>query len=545
MSPRSAGRPSLRELFFPRLVLLSLVPIILVGSVSLLMLFHRVRQDIESQLQSSAFFASGLLENRVPLIHQSIALASVAVLQGEDTLRQSKLENALRYLLNQNGAVEDITITGPEGERLAYVSRLFLDTPLTDAADAPAKASGDAWGRLYVHPVTGEYLITSAARFMVSDQGRGYTNLVSVRLPALTEAIRQYRSDLGSSVLLARTDGSLVFRSDSRIVYSSPPAEIRDGIARDPLRGWVVQRTVPLGDKEGGLVVIAQEGLVAAWLPFGIGALVTAAFLVLAFAGIWRLLSLVDSSLVSPVAALAQASRSFVVGRPFEQLPEHASREITELRDLLEALADRVNTNAKELQSLAAQREALLQETHHRVKNNLQIVRSLIALEQNIDGEGALERINNRIAAMALVHELAYASDDYASIPVEAYLSGLLYLLDVTEPLTITDSALSAHLSLNAAIPLGMLVVEITDKAGSSACRQAWKIEGTSRGKLTIVVSGEGLKSLEASPIAAALLAQTKGTASGPTATKNAADTVSQKAELRIEVPLSENNDIQ
>ena len=83
----------------------------------------------------------------------------------------------------------------------------------------------------------------------------------------------------------------------------------------------------------------------------------------------------------------------------------------------------------KEKKVLLKEKELLLKEIHHRVKNNLQIVSSLINLQSNfIQDKKALEvfkESQNRVKSMGLIHEKLYKSGNLSSINIEDYVKEL------------------------------------------------------------------------------------------------------------------------
>jgi two-component sensor histidine kinase len=107
----------------------------------------------------------------------------------------------------------------------------------------------------------------------------------------------------------------------------------------------------------------------------------------------------------------------------------------------------------------------LLQEIHHRVKNNLQQVASLVRLQQ---APAAMkEDLTRRIAAMSAVHQHIYESGQYGIIDSEAYLARMLTGLRETAPPHVTlDWRLAPlRLSPDQAVPLGLIVNEVVSNA--------------------------------------------------------------------------------
>lgn len=122
----------------------------------------------------------------------------------------------------------------------------------------------------------------------------------------------------------------------------------------------------------------------------------------------------------------------------------------------------------KELESALKDRETLLREVHHRVKNNLQIVVSMLNLQQNENSDpnliSILTRAQNRIRSMALVHESLYQSDDLSGIDFTAYADTLLSCFMNTDDGKAVQIDLDIepfYFSLDMTIHFGLLLNEL------------------------------------------------------------------------------------
>ena len=82
------------------------------------------------------------------------------------------------------------------------------------------------------------------------------------------------------------------------------------------------------------------------------------------------------------------------------------------------------------LKEAVIEKETLLKEVHHRVKNNLQVINSILNLQSSyVDDEKTLEIINesqNRIRSMAYIHEILYQTTDFSSIKFKEYITNLI-----------------------------------------------------------------------------------------------------------------------
>jgi PAS domain S-box-containing protein len=175
------------------------------------------------------------------------------------------------------------------------------------------------------------------------------------------------------------------------------------------------------------------------------------------------------------------------------------------------------------------EKEVLLREVHHRVKNNLQIISSLMSLETQNRGdipevERAFEQMRGRVRSIALIHERLYKSDNFSAVEMAGYIESLcasikdahngdgrrIMLGIEAEPLAVPlDRAIPMGLLLNEAItnafkhafnglPGGRVNVRLTDTGGSMALEVIDDGVGLPEGVLAGEVSGLGMQILHA-----------------------------------------------
>lgn len=117
-----------------------------------------------------------------------------------------------------------------------------------------------------------------------------------------------------------------------------------------------------------------------------------------------------------------------------------------------------------------AEKETLLKEVYHRVKNNLQVIISLLKLQARTLGPGAafdaLEESVGRVRAMSMVHEKLYQSGTLSSIPVRDYIVDLCRDLAMTTGASARGVSISCdvapiQMGLETAVPLGLLLNEL------------------------------------------------------------------------------------
>lgn len=137
---------------------------------------------------------------------------------------------------------------------------------------------------------------------------------------------------------------------------------------------------------------------------------------------------------------------------------------------------------AEQIQASLKEKEVLLKEIHHRVKNNLGVVDGLLQMQsrraasqipqgsQNSEVIEILKESQNRIASIALVHEKLYGSNDLANIDFSQYISDLTAHLFASYNVHANQIKLTTHinaisLDIDTAIPCGLIINELVSNA--------------------------------------------------------------------------------
>jgi PAS domain S-box-containing protein len=149
----------------------------------------------------------------------------------------------------------------------------------------------------------------------------------------------------------------------------------------------------------------------------------------------------------------------------------------------------------RQIRASLKEKEVMLAEIHHRVKNNLAVISGLLQLQnfnsKNSDVQDALTDSQVRIQSIALVHEMLYESESLAYIKYDKYINDLLqviskmHLSDEKKIDVITDVQPFA-LSINQAIPFSLLITELVVNAYKHA------FNGMKTGQIQVEVQIDG-----------------------------------------------------
>lgn len=165
-----------------------------------------------------------------------------------------------------------------------------------------------------------------------------------------------------------------------------------------------------------------------------------------------------------------------------------------------------IESQNERLQERNDQIEVLLKEIHHRVKNNLQVISSLLDLQsRGIEDERALATFmegQNRVKAMALIHQKLYQNKDLATIDFAEYTRQLLTELatiykGAEDVKTVVKSPETAQFDIDTAIPLGLILNELISNAYKYAFKEnsgelMVSIQPLKNGKHQMIVSDSG-----------------------------------------------------
>ena len=148
------------------------------------------------------------------------------------------------------------------------------------------------------------------------------------------------------------------------------------------------------------------------------------------------------------------------------------ANQLALMMDEVVKIIDRAQAEER-LQASLNEKNALLKEIHHRVKNNMQVMVSLLQMQANQVSEERVRAMfhecRDRIYSMALVHEQLYSSTNLAQIHFGDYIERLVYDLHNTYNITMRirlDMHINpVHLPIELAVPCGLMVNEIVTNA--------------------------------------------------------------------------------
>ena len=309
--------------------------------------------------------------------------------------------------------------------------------------------------------------------------------------PAIRRAIAAYLGDLGHTVVTA-DDGSQALE---RIGEADFDAVLLD-LAMPGISGLEVLRLASQSHPHLPVIVVSGTGAiqdVIAALRLGAWDFITKPI---------EDMAILEYAL-SRVVERAELIKENQLYR--ERLESRVRKRTAKLRkEIVERQAVEIALRAS-----LSEKEVLLKEVHHRVKNNLQVVTSLLSLQsqrfEDPQLAAAFQDSQARVRAMALVHEKLYRSKDLCGIDFSSYLNDLtVFLIQAYCPknLHVTSDIRCEefYLSVDSAIPCGLILNELVTNCLKHAFpgrktglirTSAWTKDGSA--VLTVLDDGVGL----------------------------------------------------
>jgi PAS domain S-box-containing protein len=191
-----------------------------------------------------------------------------------------------------------------------------------------------------------------------------------------------------------------------------------------------------------------------------------------------------------------------------EELVKERTAELTRVNKELEAEITERKRAEEQIKATLKEKEVLLKEIHHRVKNNLQLINSLLNLQSrrihDEKGVAIFEECKNRVNSIALIHEKLYESEDMANINYGEYVRSLtnhLFNSSLTSlpGVTLKINADDVFLKVDKAIPCALIINELVTNAIKYGFPQGQQgeiivgLQSADKGKVILTVADNGV----------------------------------------------------
>jgi two-component sensor histidine kinase len=421
-------------------VAVALLPVLLIGAVQATIAFRKDAEEQHADLALAAVRsgataraqlagASVLLETLGP---QSISLDCAKRL-GEIDRRLGGYENLIRFDRQGRVACSAAGVPAdPERRSSDWFVRLAQGAPSV-AAPAPPSLDG------------AEPALLAAERVAAPDGSFDGAMAAVISLRSLQPDLSDPSLPPGTAVALIDERGRFLNRTDS----GAFPAAVAQSVRRAGSRGAVIDYGLDLrGERRVysiapliGDVFVVLSAPSRGWFSWARLNLLSGVFLpLLAFlTALIAVLVVTERVVVRWLHYLQRIADIYAKGR-FTVRPLQASRappEIRELAQALDGMADAITTRDGLVAVSLAEKDELMREIHHRVRNNLQVISSLLSMQQRALGDpaarDAIFDTRQRINALALIYRSLYQGADFKRVDIRQFLADLLAQLVVEQ----------------------------------------------------------------------------------------------------------------
>lgn len=211
--------------------------------------------------------------------------------------------------------------------------------------------------------------------------------------------------------------------------------------------------------------------------------------------------------LTRPVSQLQKFAQKVAQGDLDHRVEVQSNDEVGRLAEAMNQMTEDLKESQQHLEeslthaSQAREKDILLKEIHHRVKNNMQILSSLLRMQaRQVDGDSVrtfLKESEARIRSMGLIHEKLYQSKNISEIDFSSYvktLAGeLIRMSDREHPVELSVEIDDVQLAIDTAMPCGLIVNELI----SNSLKYAFPDQENSSIRVSAAPLGQGRFSLE------------------------------------------------
>jgi two-component sensor histidine kinase len=445
--------------------------------VSILQGVERARvdvADVHDRLTQSAQAAASDEENLLASAEQiARALSNVHAVRGVTRECDEVLGDALigvKYFANisrLDAAGVNVCSALPRAKGASAAKRAIFQRART--------ATGFVVSGQILSPVLGQPVI--AGMLPLRDPNGKFEGAISVvlQLHWLDFMVRAQGLPKGAVVFIYDSNGNILATNDQTVARELLPAAQQANAGRDIQTAtdahganWTFASSMLHGSSISVAFAMRVSRLFGpTYLHVGTDFLMPILMISLAWAGIWFA---TERQVTQWIAYLRRISAAYRSGhysiRP--QL-EDAPREFRALGDGMSDMADAIQDRDRKLRDALTQKSLLIREIHHRVKNNLQIVMSLLSLQagqlKDPSAREALMQAQIRINALALVHRILHEIEDQTTIDLKRLLHELAH--QITEGMRgenagirVEESLVQRDVSGDVAVPLALFAVE-------------------------------------------------------------------------------------
>lgn len=468
-------------------------------------------QAVSSYTQARAIYQRSVLQEAVLAIGSLTALisdtrkilgdlAAQPEIKGFDETRCSRLLASAHDQMPRLGLVSAVDATGS-------VRCLSRNLEIRGkASDWPWYEAMVADPRFFITPALDARITGKRSVFMgnpMFDDTGAYAGFVGASVPtSLLEAeLRRLETSQGTRLALVDPEGNLIASDTDDATWVPPPSLVRYYLGGaetvfeldDGESAHIDFAVSPLYENQVYALAGALPPHPLAGLSLGLAinialpTIMWAAALVVAWYGI-------DRYVVRWVVQLRRIAQAYSKGRLSLRAiaMESAPLELKQLGDTMNEMAATLDERAERLRAAIAEQQALLAEVHHRVRNNLQLMSSLLNL-QHQRAETQAERdslrvVQERIQALALVHRGLYETGGLHRLELPSLVPEIVRFVQhgrnsAAQAIKFGFDIGEIAIDANKAVPLALLVTEAVSDALDRAAR------GKGRGSITIRIA--------------------------------------------------------